>query len=260
MADGPSQSRLSPPAIMGRVSEAAAARPIPRRGRLWVLLAFVVAIGGLAYLIVAIALLKPGDPTIEVAGINDSQRLFGGMPQEGDRLGSSNAPVTIQVFNDLQCANCREDFLSTIPTLAEDYARPGDVQLLYRHYSNSENVEQLGFFGAEAAAEQNYGWQYTYLFFRSQAEAGHFGVDEEFLEAIAAGIEKLDFSEWKDDLEKKGVPGGAISKRLAGYEQLGSNLGIRIRQAAIVTGPEGTRTLQDGPSLAAIERAIDEVR
>lgn len=244
----------------GAVSEAAATRPIPQRGRLWVLLGIAIAVGGLAYLIVAIALLKPGDPTVDVAGINDSQRLFGGVPQEGDRLGSSNAPVTIQVFNDLQCANCRDDFLSTIPTLAEDYARPGDVQLLYRHYSNSENVEQLGFFGSEAAAEQNYGWQYTYLFFRNQAEAGHFGVDQKFLEAIAAGIEELDFPLWKDDLEEKGALDGVIAKRLTGYEELGSNLGIRIRQAAIVTGPEGTRTLQDGPSLAKIERAIDEVR
>lgn len=238
----------------------AAVRAIPRRGRLWVLLALVVAVGGLGYLIVAIATLEPGDPTVEVAGINDAQRLFGGVPQEGDRLGSSNAPVTIQIFNDLQCANCRDDFLSTIPTLAEDYARPGDVQLLYRHYSNSENVEQLGFFGAEAAAEQNYGWQYTYLFFRNQKEAGHFGVDQEFLEAIAGGIEELDYPQWKEDLEKLGGPDGVISKRLAGYEELGSNLGIRIRQAAIATGPEGTRTLQDGAGLREIERAIDEVR
>jgi protein-disulfide isomerase len=243
----------------GRVSEAAAVREIPRKGRIWVILGLAIAIGGLGYLVVAIATLEPGDPTIEVTGINDSQRLFGGVPQEGDRLGSSNAPVTIQLFNDLQCANCREDFLDTIPTLAENYARPGDVQLLYRHYSNSENVEQLGFFGAEAAAEQNYGWQYTYLFFHSQEEAGHFGVDQEFLDAIAAGIEELDYPKWKDDLEKDGGPNGLIDRRLADYEELGSNLGIRIRQAAIVTGPNGTQTLQDGPELAQIEQAIKEV-
>ncbi|HEX5928869.1 MAG TPA: thioredoxin domain-containing protein [Solirubrobacterales bacterium] len=238
----------------------AAVRAIPRRGRMWVLLAFAVAIGGLGYLLVAIATLEPGDPTIDVAGINDAQRLFGGVPQEGDRLGSDNAPVTIQVFNDLQCANCREDFLATVPTLAEDYARPGDVQLLYRHYSNSINTEQLGFYGAEAAAEQNYGWQYTYLFFRNQKEAGHFGVDQEFLAAIAAGIEELDYPKWKEDLEKNGAPGGPISERLAGYEELGRDLGIRTGQATIVTGPDGTRTLQDGAGLAEVERAIAEVR
>ena len=131
------------------------------------------------------------------------------MPQEGDRLGSSDAPVTIQVFNDMQCSNCREDFLSTIPTLAEDYARPGDVKLLYRHYSNSESPSELGFYGAEAAAEQGYGWQYIYLFFRNQDEAERFGVDQDFLDSIAGGIEELNVPEWEEDLEDNGGPDGA---------------------------------------------------
>lgn len=242
------------------MSEAATVKPIPRRGRLWVILVLAIGLFGVGYLVVSVATLKPGDPVVHVAGIADAQELFGGVPQEGDRLGSSNAPVTIQIFNDLQCASCRQDFLGTIPALTENYARPGDVQLLYRHYSNSENVEQLGFFGAEAAADQGYGWQYVYLFFRSQGEAGHFGADQSFLESVAGGIEELNFPEWKEDLEENGGPGGAISKRLAGYEELGSDLGIRVRQAAIVSGPEGTKTLQDGPSLAQIERAIGEVR
>jgi protein-disulfide isomerase len=245
---------------MGPMSEAAAVKPIPRRGRIWVILMLAIALFGVGYLVVSVATLKPGDPVVHVAGITDAQELFGGVPQEDDRLGSSDAPVTIQIFNDLQCASCREDFLGTIPALTEDYARPGEVQLLYRHYSNSENVAQLGFFGAEAAADQGYGWQYVYLFFRNQAEAGHFGADQEFLESIAGGIEELDFPKWKEDLEENGGPGGAISDRLAGYEELGSDLGIRVRQAAIVSGPAGTKTLQDGPTLAQIERAIEEVR
>lgn len=245
---------------MGAMSEAAAVKQLPRRGRLWVILMLAIGLFGLGYLVVSVATIEPGDPVVRVAGITDAQELFGGVPQEGDRLGSSDAPVTIQVFNDLQCSSCREDFLSTIPALAENYARPGDVQLLYRHYSNSENVAQLGFFGAEAAADQGYGWQYTYLFFRNQEEAGHFGADQDFLESIAGGIEELDFPKWKEDLEDNGGPGGTISKRLAGYEELGSDLGIRVRQAAIVSGPEGTKTLQDGPSLAQIERAIEDVQ
>jgi protein-disulfide isomerase len=248
-----------PVGIMGGVSEVAV-KAMPRRGRLWVIAILAIALGALGYLIVAISTQKPGDAVVHVAGIADAQGLFGGVPQEGDRLGSSNAPVTIQVFNDLQCAECRKDFLSTIPALTERYARPGDVQLLYRHYSNSENVQQLGFYGAEAAADQGYGWQYTYLFFRNQAEAGHFGVDEDFLDSIAGGVEELNAPEWEADLEDNGGPDGVIAKRLDRYEELGSDLGIRVRQAAIVSGPSGTKTLQDGPSLGQIERAIAEVR
>jgi protein-disulfide isomerase len=244
---------------MSEANAEVAVKPIPRRGRVWVIAVLGLFLFGLGYLVVEIATVEPGDEIVRIDGVNDAQRLFGGMPQEGDRLGSADAPVAIQIFNDLQCANCRQDFLGTIPTLAEDYARPGDVQLLYRHYSNSENVEQLGFFGAEAAAEQGYGWNYTYLFFRNQAEANHFGVNQDFLDSVAAGVEKLDGPEFEQALEENGGPDGPISRRLEGYEELGRDLGIRVRQAAIVSGPNGTITLQDGPRLGEIERAIAEV-
>jgi protein-disulfide isomerase len=243
----------------GVVSEVAV-RAIPRRGRVWVAAILALGLLALGYTIVELSTREPGPAVVEVAGVTDAQRLFGGVPQEGDRLGSSNAPVTIQVFNDLQCATCRGDFLSTIPALAERYARPGDVQLLYRHYSNSINTEQLGFFGAEAAAEQNYGWQYTYLFFRNQDEAERFGIDQDYLASIAGAVEELEAPEWETALETGLESDSAMSERLAGYEELGNDLGIRIGQAAVVTGAAGTQTLQEGPSLAEIERAIREVR
>ena len=44
------------------------------------------------------------------------------------------------------------------------------------------------------------------------------------------------------------------------FSELLDSLGIRADTAAVVNGPSGTRTLQDGPSAVAIERAIEEVR
>jgi protein-disulfide isomerase len=237
----------------------AAVKAMPRRGRLWVIAILALGLFALGYAVVDIATQKAGSKVVHLAGISDAQELFGGVPQEGDRLGSSDAPMTIQVFNDLQCGDCRDDFLSTIPALTERYARPGDAQLLYRHYSNSERPEQLGFFGAEAAADQGYGWQYAYLFFRNQDEAERVGIDQDFLASVAGGVEELNAPEWEQDLEENGGAGGSIAKRLEGYEQLGRDLGIRTGQAAIVTGPGGTRTLQEGPALAEIERAIAAV-
>ena len=234
--------------------------PIPRRGRVWVIIALAVAVFALGYAIVNIATQKAGPAVVHLEGIGDAQEIFGGVPQEGDRLGSSDAPVTIQVFNDLQCSSCREDFLGTIPALVEGYARPGSVKLLYRHYSNSESPEELGFYGAEAAADQGYGWQYAYLFFRNQNEAKRFGIDQDYLDSVAGGIEELNEPEWLSYLEDEGGPDEAIQQRLQGYEELGRDLGIRTGQAAIVSGPHGTRTLQDGPSLAEIEAAIEAVR
>lgn len=245
--------------LPAEASSEVAVKPLPRRGRLWVIALLVLGLIALGYTIVEMSTQEPGDPVVHLAGIEDAQGLFGGMPQEGDRLGSDNAPVTIQVFNDIQCDDCRDDFLSTIPALAERYARPGDVKLLYRHYSNSVNPEQLGFYGAEAAADQGYGWQYIYLFFRNQGEAERFGIGQEYLASVAGAVEELDLEEWDADLKKNGTSGGPIEQRLEGYEELGRDLEIRTGQGMVVTGPSGTVTLQEGPSLAEVEAAIAEV-
>jgi protein-disulfide isomerase len=241
------------------VSSEVAVKPLPQRGRLWVIALLALGLLALGYTIVEMSTQEPGDPVIHVAGIEEAQRTFSGMPQEGDRLGSDNAPVTIQVFNDLQCDDCRDDFLETIPELAERYARPGDVKLLYRHYSNSVNPEQLGFYGAEAAADQGYGWQYIYLFFRNQDEAERFGIDQRYLASIAGGVEELDIEEWDADLEDNAQHGGPIEQRLESQDELGRNLEIRTGQGMVITGPSGTVTLQEGPSLAEVEAAIAEV-
>jgi protein-disulfide isomerase len=224
-----------------------------------VILALALALTAVGYAVVDIATKEPGRDVVRVDGIATAQELFGGVPQEGERLGSADAPVSIQVFADLQCGSCREDFLETIPALADEYARPGDAKLLIRHYSVAQNPLELGFFGAEAAAEQGYGWQYTYLFFRNQDEAERFGVGEEFMDSLAGAIGNLNVPEWEEYLEDNSGSDGAIATRLEGYDTLGTDLGIRTRPAMIVSGPEGTRTLQDGPPLATIERAIAEV-
>ncbi|HET7120202.1 MAG TPA: thioredoxin domain-containing protein [Solirubrobacterales bacterium] len=240
----------------------AAVRAMPRRGRLWVIALLSLGLVALAYSIVEISTKKADTGIVHVAGISEAQEIFGGIPQAGQRLGSSDAPVTAEVFNDLQCSNCRDAFLATIPALSERYARSGEVKFLYRHYSNSENPQQLGFYGAEAAAEQGYGWQYTYLFFRNQEEAEKFSSEkafENFQQSIAGSIGELDLPEWEKDLEEKGAPGGPIDTRLETNEELGRNLGIRVGGGMVITGPGGTTTLQEGPSLSEVEAAIAEV-
>jgi protein-disulfide isomerase len=237
-----------------------AATPIPRRGRLRVALVLGLALTALGYAIVDIATKEAGRDVVRVDGIASAQRIFGGIAQEGDRLGSADAPVSIQVFADLQCGNCRDEFLATIPPLTEEHVRPGDAKLLMRHYSIAANPLELGFFGAEAAAEQGYGWQYTYLFFVNQAEADRFGIGDRLMSSLASSIGELDLVEWEEAMGARGSSGGAIAERLASYEELGRGLGIRAGQAMIVSGPGGTRTLQDNPRLSRVERAIEAVR
>ncbi|HET7508302.1 MAG TPA: thioredoxin domain-containing protein [Solirubrobacterales bacterium] len=244
------------------MSSEVAVKPLPRRGRIWVVVLLLMGLFALSYAIVNIATQEEDKGIVHVSGISEAQELFGGVPQEGDRLGSNDAPVTIQVFNDLQCSGCREDFLETIPGLMENYVRSGDVKLLYRHYSNAETAQELGFYGAEAAAEQGYGWQYIYLFFSSQEEAKRFRTTklfENFEKSIAGGVEELEIEEWNQVLEEAKVSDSAIQKRLEGYEELGRQLGIRYGQGMVVNGPNGTETLQEGPTLAEVKKAIAAV-
>jgi protein-disulfide isomerase len=227
-----------------------------------VVLVLAVGLVGLGYAIVQIATQKEDKGIVHVQGIGEAQEIFGGVRQEGARLGSTDAPVTIQVFNDLQCADCREPFLEVMPQLTEKFVRSGDVKLLYRHYSNSESPQELGFYGAEAAAEQGYGWQFVYLFFRTQEEAKRFRTAplfENFEKSIAGGIEEQELEEWDQALEKGSSADSAVTKRLEADEELGRNLGIRVGGGMVVSGPSGTRTLQEGPSLAEVEKAIAEV-
>jgi protein-disulfide isomerase len=240
--------------------ETIAAQRGRRRGRWLVLGLLTLGTVGLIAGIVELSTQKPDRSQVHINGIDDAQQIFGGVRQDGDRLGSPDAPVSIQWFDDLQCGSCREQFLSTIPTLVESYVRPGDLRIDYRHYSFSPSTEELGFFGAEAAADQDYAWSYIYLFFENQDEAKRVGVDEDFLTAVAGAIPELDVPGWRDYLDAEGGAGGPIRARLAGYEKLASGLGIRAQPAAIVSGPNGARTLQDSPTLGEITAAIDALR
>lgn len=244
-------------------------RPLPRRGRGWVILIFAVVALALGYSLVNIATQKPNKNTVHIEGVEQAQELFGGVPQEGARLGSEDAPVTVQVFADEQSSQCREGFLATIPGLAEKYARPGKVKFLYRHYSNSENEIEYGFYATEAAAEQGYGWQYIYLFFANQSEADRFGVSEaenrrsglreNFLDSVAGGVEELEDDEWEEAFEKGKIAGSPMEQSLLAQEELGSKLGIRYGLAMVLEGPGGNETLQENPTLGEVERAIEKV-
>src|SRR4051812_24564690 len=239
--------------------EAVAESAGPRRGRWLVVAALGIATAALLAGIVELSTEKGGRQKIQVDGLNEMQQTFGGVPQLGDRLGDSDAPGTIQVFNGGQCANCADQSPGTVPSLVEDLVRPGDAKLLYRNYSFSINPVQQGFIAAEAAARQGYEWQYVYLFFSNQSEAARLGVTGDFLESLAGSIAELDVPQWENDFAEGGGTDGSITRKLQRQDEVARGLGLRAQPSVIVTGPNGTETLQDSPTLNEIEAAADRV-
>ena len=62
-------------------------------------------------------------------GAADAQRLFRGIPQHGNVLGSPKAPVTVVEYVDLQCPFCQEFETKAMPTLLSRYVRSGKVKI-----------------------------------------------------------------------------------------------------------------------------------
>ena len=181
-------------------------------------------------------------------------RIFGGIHQDGAYLGPDDAETTITVFNDLQCAPCADYELNTIDPLVEQYARTGEARMEFRHFSLASNDTTLAAIAAEAAGVQDRQWQYLDTFFRNQDAARLRGVDEQFLREVAEAVPELDTEQWADDFASP-----TSQARVRDDAGLASQLKLTAEPAVVVSGPAGQRQLEDKPTIAEIEAAVDQV-
>lgn len=231
-----------------------------RPGQFRTLIILAVAIGALAIALIGMSTREPSNEYADVVGIGDMRQIFGGVRQLEDRLGEDGARVQMQVFLDAQSSTYRDQFLNTIPALVNGPVRDGNLKLLYRNRSLTRNATELSFYGIEAAAKQNYGWQFAYLMFRNQELAERERLDEEFLGRIAESIEHMDQLQWQQDFEEGLEEGSAMNADLQAQDEVAIGLKIRNAPAAVVNGPGGTKIVQEAPDLGELQAAIGEVR
>src|SRR5918996_3140049 len=88
-----------------------------------------------AAILAAIISISVGEEGTEapVEGSEAAQRLFGGIEQDGNSLGSPDDPVTISIFNDLQCTDCADYQLEVVPALVDEVVRDDEARLELRH-------------------------------------------------------------------------------------------------------------------------------
>ncbi len=94
--------------------------------------------------------------------------IFAGVPQHGTTLGRASAPVTVTVFEDPQCPYCREWNLDTLPTVIENYVRPGKIKLVYRGIPIIGTNSIVGLLAIYAAGDQNKLWNMADALYRMQ--------------------------------------------------------------------------------------------
>jgi protein-disulfide isomerase len=219
-----------------------------------VILALVAAGLAVTVAIVFIAV-GEGGRRLEITGANETQRLLGGILQDGNELGSPDAPVTITYYTDLQCEPCAEYHFATIPPLVEALVRDGDAKLELRHFSTSENETSIAAYAATSAGLQERQWQYAHLFFRNLDQAVEGRITEDLLRGVAGAVLELDDSDWE-----AGIDSEQVRSRVDADAALAIELLLPAEPAMIVEGPGGTRKLTRSPALEEIEAAAAEVR
>jgi protein-disulfide isomerase len=176
-------------------------------------------------------------------------------PQEladGFALGSADAPVTVEVWEDFQCPYCQLFALEVKPALVSRYVESGEARLVFRNLAFLGQESHWAAVAAALAAEQNRFWPlHDYLFTNFLGrESGSFHLDRLLEMGERAGLDMDEF--------RTGLALGAARERWA-------EIDAEARAAAVVQGIASTPTVVvngvvlDSPDVASVSAAIDAV-
>jgi protein-disulfide isomerase len=229
--------------------------PSRKRPRVRGLIVLAIVVGLLGFAIVSISVGTGTEGQIEITGAEENQSLLGGIQEDGARLGPPDAPVTVQVFNDLQCDPCSDWNRDVIVPLIRGPVRAGQIQMTFHHFPMSESGFGLAGYAAVAAAKQDYEWQFIQLFFTNQEKAKRAGgVTQDFLDNIARGILNFNVEQWQNDMKDDDV-----QQTLEEDDKLSAERQFPAQPAVVVGGPNGSKQLEESPTLADVEAALQQV-
>ncbi len=213
-----------------------------------------LAVVGVIAAIYSISVGSGGPQAARIGGVNDVQRIFGGIAQDASYLGPQDSETTITVFNDLQCGPCAEWEIETIDPLVEEYARTDQARFEFRHFSLAPNDTTLAAIAAEAAGVQERQWQYLDTFVRNIDETRTRAIDEQYLREVAEAVPELDPELWAEDFNSP-----EAEELVREDAMLAAELKLPAEPAVVVSGPGGQRQLIETPSLEEIETALGQV-
>ncbi len=220
---------------------------ITKNGSSRLLAAVVVSAVVVAALLVLLSLTSGSE--------EENLEFLANIPQNGTTLGGGEAPVTIYLYEDLQCPACAGFARETFPDLVTRYVEPEEVKIV------SETLAILGpdslpaARAALSAGEQDRYWEYSTLFFLNQGPENSGYVTDEFLTNIAEDTQGLDVGLWNQVRESDAVGSGLEPARARAQAE-----GIEATPTLIVSGPRGTRKLVGAVPVDEVAAAIDEVR
>jgi protein-disulfide isomerase len=190
---------------------------------------------------------------VALPGAAEANNLFKGIPQNGLVLGDPKAPVTMEMFIDVQCPVCQNYETLNLPTVVNKYIKTGQVQLHLKPWAflgGTGSQSFTGRLGLIAAAKQNKGFQYAKVLYDNQGQEESGWLTGAVMATIAANVNGLNMSQWKDDTNSSGPPATAkaVDKLAAQKKVQGTPtifVGCTGSKLQNVTAPGSAPTLQE---------------
>jgi protein-disulfide isomerase len=135
-----------------------------------------------------------------LAGAPAANNLFKGIPQHGLTLGDPKAPVTMEMFIDVQCPVCQDYEVNHLSSVVQKYIRTGKVQLHLKPWQFLGPQSITGRRGVFAAADQNKGYEYAKVLYDNQGEERTGWLTGREMASIAASVNGLDLARWRADV------------------------------------------------------------
>ena len=154
-------------------------------------LSILGVVGGLAVVVLAIALGAPSAPATSDTARVAMAHVPAGLPADGMVLGSADAPVTIDLYEDFQCPACQAWSDGVFPSLAANELAAGTVRIVFHDMAflgpESTDAGRAAF----AAAEQSRFWDMWATLYANQGHenSGAFGRDRLIAMADALGLD-----------------------------------------------------------------------
>lgn len=195
-------------------------------------------------------------PPADVTGAAQVDTELNGIPQTGQVLGDSAAPVTVIEYGDPQCSSCKFFSENVAPQLISAEVRPGKVKYQFQPFLIIGPDSKPAMKAALAAGVQNRLWQFLQLFYLNQGGENSGYVTDSFLTGIARGAGVPDINKWNTD--RNDSKWDAIIQQ--GSSQADS-FGFTGTPSILVQGPNGQKAIGGGtiPTFAQIQSAIQQV-
>jgi protein-disulfide isomerase len=118
-------------------------------------------------------------------------QLLKGVPQRGNVLGRSDAPVTVVEYVDLQCPYCQQFETQAAPRLIKNYVRTGKAKIVFRPIAFIGPDSQRGRDAAIAAGKQNKMFDFVQILYLNQGAENSGWLSDSTVDAAASSVRGL---------------------------------------------------------------------